>query len=381
MIKLTYSDKYKNIISKYPYVGINTLLIKNGNIYTSNFGYQDIEEKINISNDTIFRIASVSKVIVALGIMKLYEEGKLDIKEDISKYLGYKVRNPHFPDIPITLEMIMTQTSSISDGGDDERGYDGVNGASVDVSLKELLTDTSSKYYLDRTFRDVMPGSRWEYSNFGCGILACIIEAVSGVYFSDYIRDKILLPLDIDGSFRISDIVHKDKVATLYSIDKDDDFFIPTRNLASFVKAEYRRFTLSNNYRMPAGGLFISICDLAKIMKMMMNYGTYENIKIFEKSTIEFMKEIHWEGVSDDPAYKKKGLQLQILDGYTENPLYGHFGCAYGLRSFMLFNDDIGMIFICNGADYHRNIERGITELQHETMEFMIKYEGKYDIR
>ena len=146
-------------------------------------------------------------------------------QEDISKYLGYKVRNPHFPDVAITIEMVMTQTSSISDGNHEKLGYDGINGASVDVPLEDLLTKPESEYYLDRTFRDVMPGTHWEYSNFGCGILACIIEHVSGVYFSDYIREHILLPLNIDGSFKVSDIVKKDKVATLYGIDKDDNFF------------------------------------------------------------------------------------------------------------------------------------------------------------
>lgn len=371
---MTYQEKYKKVVNKYPYAGINTLLFKDGKTYTSNFGYQDIEKQVEISNDTIFRIASVSKVIIALGIMKLFEEGKIDIKEDISKYLGYQVRNPHFPHTPITVEMIMTQTSSISDGGDNVLGYDGVNGASVDVSLKDLLTNPKCEYYLDRTFRNVSPGSHWEYSNFGCGILACIIEHVSGVYFSDYIRNNILLPLDIDGSFRVSDIIKKDKVATLYVIDKDDNFFIPSRSLDSFLKAEYRRFSLGNNYRMPAGGLFISINDLSKIMKMMMNYGTYGDVKIYDRKTIEYMKEIHWEGISEDPQYKKKGLQLLILDGYTKESLYGHFGCAYGLRSFMLFNDDIGMIFISNGADFHRNIERGITDMQHDTIEFMVNY-------
>lgn len=371
---MNYQDKYQKVINKYLYAGINTLLVKDGKVFSSNHGYQDLENKIEISNDTIFRIASVSKVIVALGIMKLYEEGKIDVKEDISKYLGYKVRNPHFPDVPITIEMVMTQTSSISDGNHEKLGYDGINGASVDVPLEDLLTKPESEYYLDRTFRNVMPGTHWEYSNFGCGILACIIEHVSGVYFSDYIREHILLPLNIDGSFKVSDIVKKDKVATLYGIDKDDNFFVPLRDLNSFLKAEYRRFKLGNNYRMPAGGLFISINDLSKIMQMMMNYGTYQGIKIFNKETIEFMKEIHWEGTSDDPEYKKKGLQLLILDGYTPNSLYGHFGCAYGLRSFMLFNDEIGMLFICNGADYHRNLERGITNLQHETIEFMVNY-------
>ena len=106
-----------------------------------------------------------------------------------------------------------------------------------------------------------------------------------------------------------------------------------------------------------------------------MNYGTYNNVKVFEKSTIEFMKQTHWEGVSDEPEYYKKGLQLQILDHYAEKPIYGHLGSAYGVRSFMMFNEEVGMIFITYGDNVGDNLERGISDLQHETIEFMLRYE------
>lgn len=370
---MNYNNEYEKIINKYQYVGIVTLLNDNGKIEVSSSGLSDIEKKQKISENTIFRIASISKVIVALGIMKLYEEGRVDIKEDISKYLGYQVRNPYFPNDIITIEMLMTQTSSLSDGTDNTKGYDGVNGPLIEISLQDLLTNPHYEYYLDRTFQKVKPGTRFEYSNFGCGVLACIIEKVSGVYFSDYIREKILLPLNIDGSYRISDIVNKDEVASLYSYDIKNNQFKINRNLDLFLKYEYPRYSLGNNFRMPAGGLFISILDLNKIMTMLMNYGIYQKIRIFEPSTIEYMKEIHWQGESDDPQYKKKGLQLLILDGYGPT-LYGHLGDAYGLRSYMLFEKERGYIFLCNGALFNEILSKGITDIQEDTLQFMIKY-------
>lgn len=372
---MKYKEQIENLMNKYNYVGVATMIVDNNNIYTSCNGYSDLDKKTTITEDSIFRIASISKVIIALGIMKLYEEHKVDIKEDISVYLGYKVRNPHFPDAKITLEMLMTQTSSISDGADNVKGYDGVNGPKMEIKLRDLLTNPKFEYYLDKTFNNVLPGSTFEYSNFGCGILACIIEKVSGVYFSDYIRDKILLPLDIDGSYRISDIVHRDRVVTLYDYDEKENKFILSRNLDMFLKYEFPRYSLGDNFRMPAGGLFISLNDLSKIMKMMMDYGVYKNVRIFQPSTIEFMKEVHWHGTSDDPQYKKKGLQLLILEGYGE-PLYGHFGNAYGLRSYMLFGQTRGYIFLCNGANFGYIKEKGITDIQEDVLNFMTKYQG-----
>lgn len=373
---MIYQDKYHQILNSHQYVGVNTLLVNSSKTYLSSHGYQDIENNIALSEDTIFRIASISKVIVALGAMKLYEEHQLQITEDISQYLGFTVRNPFYPNIPITIEMLMTQTSSIQDGADEEKGYDGVNGKDVEVNLEDLLTNPNCPYFLSTTFRNVKPGTHWEYSNFGCGILACIIEKVSGMYFSDYIREKILLPLHMDASFRISDIIHKNKVASLYEYNTKTSTFVLQRDKDLFLKYEYPKYSLGNNYRMAAGGLFVSMLDLKKIMVMMMNKGTYQNQKIFDSSTIEYMQEVHWQGESGDSLYKKKGLQLIILDNYSKEPLYGHFGNAYGLRSFMLFNDKKGLIFMCNGARFVYN-NKGITTLQDETIRYMLSYNEK----
>lgn len=367
---MNYQEKLKLVLEKYQYVGINTFVINHNNIYTSSFGIEDIQTKKILTENTIFRIASISKVIVALGIMKLYEEKKIFITDDISKYLGYTVRNPHFPTTPITIEMIMTQTSSISDGGDQQLGYDGVNGPKIDISLRELLTNKDYQYYLDKTFSRYMPGTHFEYSNFGCGILACIIEKVSGMYFSDFIRKKILLPLEIDGSFRISDIIHQENVASLY--DYTEKEFVLDRSLELFKKYEYPKYELGNNFRMAAGGLFISIKDLSKIMIMIMNKGTINKIQIFNKDTIEYMMEVHWQGESDDPSYYKKGLQLHILEIFGQT-LYGHFGSAYGLKSFMFFNNEMGIIFMCNGGNF-KYLDNGITDIQNDVIKFMLNY-------
>ena len=110
----------KKILDKYEYASIAVLhATKDGIDLLMTLGKQDIEEDIDVCEDTIYRIASISKVIVALGAMKLVEEGKLDIYEDVSKYLGFSLRNPNYPDKKITLEQIMTQSSSITDGFDD----------------------------------------------------------------------------------------------------------------------------------------------------------------------------------------------------------------------------------------------------------------------
>ena len=84
------------------------------------------------------------------------------------------------------------------------------------------------------------------------------------------------------------------------------------------------------------------------------------------------MEKIHWQGKPLDPTYKKKGLQLIIMDEFTKEPLYGHFGNAYGLRSFMLYNHNIGYIFLCNGANFITN-EDHMTILQEDLIKLLTK--------
>lgn len=366
-------NELANILKDYKYAGLNVLTSsKDYDIKVNCFGYADLDTKKPLTKDTIFRIASVSKVIVALCIMKLVEEKKLDIYEDVSKYLGFKLRNPNFPDKKITLEMIMTQTSSLNDGYENpERGYDAANSTLEFVSLEEMLSKPGTKFYTTDTFLNCEPGSRWQYSNLGCGVLACIIEKVTNEYFTDYVRRVLLKPLGIDGSFRVEDIENKDLIATLYYQDNNE--LVKSRDLPIYIERQNPRYPLGNNFRLVAGGLFISIENLAKIMELMMHKGTYKDFKFLEPATIDLMEQVHWEGISPDPSYKKKGLQLNLIDGYTKETLKGHFGNAYGLRSYMLYTRDYGYIYISNGAVYPDIDLDHQVELQDKVLKAQIK--------
>lgn len=376
-------EKLKEIVEKYDYTGINACLFNRDKILdTVSLGFQDLENQIPLDIHHIFRIASISKVIVALGIMKLVEEKRLELDEDISKYLGYQVRNPYFPQKKITIKQLMTQTSSISDGALDDKGYDGVNGPKMNVNLKDLLTNPNYKYYTPKTFLNHEPGSYFEYSNFGCGILACIIESITKEYFTDYIRRILLLPLGMDASFRVEDIINKNRIVSLYTYENQEPKL--TRNLNKFLDAQFPRYELGNNFRGPAGGLFISILDLTKIAMMLMNKGKYQNLTLFKESTIDLMEKEAWRGDGHELTYRAKGLQLNLLDvdfwPYKGSKgLKGHFGSAYGALTFMFYTKDFGMIFFCSGTDCGK-YDDDIEQIEEDAMKCMInEWQTKYD--
>lgn len=366
----------KKILDKYEYAGISVVHTTKDEInLLMSLGKQDIEEDIDVCEDTIYRIASVSKIVVALAAMKLVEEGKMNIYEDVSKYLGFNLRNPNHPDKIITLEQIMTQTSSITDGFDDpNKGYDAVNGPSMHVPLEEILTNPNYEYYNPRTFLNEAPGERWLYSNFGCGILACIVERVSGKLFTDYVKEILLDPLEIDGGFRVEQVKKLDMIASLY--DYNDKGYRKLRTKDKFLQIMFPKYPIGDNFRGPAGGLFISPKDLSKIMMMMMNKGEYKGLRLFKEETILEMEKVHYDGFIPDRQYAAKGLQLCHLPFYTKEPLLGHFGYAYGLRSFMFYNRENGYIFMCSGSNYEMLKDINISSMLNDVFKYLTsKYE------
>lgn len=341
-------------------VGASSVIVKDGYFReVLTYGLSSLEENRAITPYTVFRIASVSKTILALGLMKLVEENKININDDISKYLGFNIRNPQFLQTIITIKMLLTQTSSILDGPEEgECGYNCVNGTNLDVGLRDLLLPLGT-HYSKETFANNEPGTNFVYANFNCGILACIIEKVTQELFTDYIKKVVFSPLGLDASYRIEDIINPD-IATLYH--GTDQGIKISRTKEQFLKGRYKKFPLGENYRGPAGGLFINMVDLARLAKVFLEKG----YPILKKETIEEMTKVHWQGPRTG-SYQAKGLQMIILDDFNIR-LFGHFGDAYGAKSYMLFNKEkqIAMVFITNGG-YYRYQDSGICDT-HENL-------------
>lgn len=326
------------------------------------YGMASIERGEETEKDTIYRIASISKTIAAIGLMQLVEQGKLDLDEDLSNIFGFPVRNPNFPEDKITVRMLTTQTSSIIDGYDDEeldadipsKGYNGVNGTNLDVTLKDLLVPNDGPYYTPLTYASYKPGAGFTYSNFGCGIMACVIEKISGEYFTEYMENHVFKPLGIEASFVAGRLTNKDKIADMYQCYRENSTTIYKRE--RFVNGGYKLFPLGENYRGPAGGLFISITNLTKLLQLLLNKGTLNGVKILNSSTVEKMYQMQWYGYSND-TYKAKAIQMKVYNDPRPDFIYrGHTGGAYGVKSYFFFNlkHEIGACFITNGfLDHH----------------------------
>lgn len=313
-------------------VGLAVAVVQKGEIvYTRNFGWQDVEKQIPLSDNSIFRIASISKSFSATAIMQLVEQKNLSLDDDVSKLIGFTVRNPNYPDKVITLRMIMSHTSSISD----RNGY-----FTLDVINPAKNPDWA------KCFNNYQPGSQYEYCNLNYNITGTIIERTSGERFDVYIRNHIIKPLGLYAGHNV-DSLDANRFATLYSFDSVNGFKPEPQAYASRSE-EIKNYVAGYSTPLfsPTGGVKIGSQDLARYMTMHMNFGTYQGKNIISRKSAKNMQRV----IATDAGY---GLAISTVDTIIpEVTLKGHTGSAYGLYSAMFFNPKkkYGFVVITNGC-------------------------------
>ena len=186
--------------------GTLVLTLPGGASKTFHFGYARLKPKMPVTESTCFRVASVSKLVMTFGALSLEADGLLDLDRDISEILGYSVRSPHAPDVPITMRMLLTHTGRVTDNGP----Y-GTRGMEPGCTLRELLENPKS--WLPHA-----PGTAFHYSNLGAGAAGVILELVSGLPFDDMMQSRVFDKLNIRASYDPRRIVPSDDLADGYSV-------------------------------------------------------------------------------------------------------------------------------------------------------------------
>jgi len=325
---------FKSIMEKYSAVGASVAVVKNDRIiYTHSFGLKDVDKKLPLSDQDIFRIASISKSFSATAIMQLVEAGKISLDDDFGDLVGFSIRNPKFPDQKITLKMALSHTSGLNDS----QGY---------LSFDVINPDKNPNWA--KCYNDYPPGSKFDYCNLNFNLIGAIIEKKSGERFDNYVKNHILKPLGLYAGYCV-DSLDSARFVNLY------EYHSNTKTYTSSPGAYAPRRTEIANYIMgyttpvfsPTGGMKISATDLAKYMMMHMNYGTSNGIKIITKKSARKMQ----MALTDDEGY---GFAIRTADHLIPGvKLKGHTGSAYGLYSTMFFNpkEKFGFVIITNGIN------------------------------
>ena len=341
-------------------VGVSCVVVKDNQVvYHHNFGVKDLETGEPVDDETLFRIASISKSFTATSLLQQVEQGRVALSDDVSDLLGFRVRNPRFPDTVITLEMLLSHISSINDS----QGY----WTTIDIINPDINPDAGKCY------NDYEPGSgEYEYCNLNLNLAGTILERVSGERFDQYVVNHVLRPLGLYGGYCV-DSLDRSRFAHLYNWDAKDSVFVDQYDEAYAPRSEkVANYTMGHDALIfsPTGGMKISALDLARYMTMHMNYGTTpDGVRIISEESSRNMQLPRSEA-------EHYGLNLWLADDYVPGvTLVGHTGGAYGLSSAMFFNPDekYGFVIICSGSHdeegTHNVLHQGIRRMYHHFIE------------
>jgi CubicO group peptidase (beta-lactamase class C family) len=255
---------------------------KGGVVHHEAVGYRDLAAKDPMRTDTLFRIASMTKPVTAIGIMILADEEKVDVEADVAKYLpefagqmlierGKDAITLRKPARPVKVRDLLTHTSGVANyppGVSDV--YQKRNRTLAETTLATALQPLQFE-----------PGTRWSYSNPGIDALGRIIEVVSGEPYDVFIRNRVFDPLGMADTAFYPTAAQGKRLAVLYGKDKGGKLSPPAGSIIELPK--------DPKHPIPAGGLISSGADLAKLYRMMLHRGELNGKRIISEKAVAEM--------------------------------------------------------------------------------------------
>lgn len=380
-----------------PLAGLSVLVMRAGQVtYERQWGHRVIDasapnRSLPVTADTLFRVASVSKLFVALGVMCLVEARQINLDDDVSRWLGYELRNPHFRNEPIRLGMLLTHQSSLRDDG----GYIVEPGA----RMRDLLLPGGAAHGEGLCWArpapgiDARPGRYFCYSNLNYGVLGGVIERASGQRFDRFMQEQVLAPLGMSGGFDANAFTDAQlaQVAALYrKAPSEDGPWDPQgpwwpqadefHGQRPSPIAGLGDYELGSNGALfgPHGRLRTRVADLGKAMRMLASGGLVEGRRYLSPASVEALLTERWrldatgrngnprEGEPAGPGpFQAWGLGLQHFIDRRQGAFggdrlraeggptaWGHLGSAYGLQAALMFDPSSrnGVIYVISGT-------------------------------
>lgn len=350
-------------------------------VFSTALGFAQVNEARQrpLTPEHKVRVASISKLVVAIGVMQLVEQGLIDLDVDVSAYLAWQLRNPAFPDHVITTRQLLSHTSSIRDG----RRYFLRAG---EGQLKDFFQPGSAVWDEGEHF-DLSPGRHpgnyFHYANLNFGLLGEIIERRSGLRFDRYMQQRVLAPLGMTGSFDPCRVPERLLAAGFRTRATEQQPWHPGGRWYAQVDAPpvscfygavdlddpqgfIEGYDLGSNASLysPQGGLRASADELLQVLQMLAAAGKWQDRQILLPATVEAMLTPVWQlavdGQNGETAGEAEpggaavglmtsyGLSVHVIDleawGFADAPavVVGHLGEAYGVLSHALFDPRTG---------------------------------------
>ncbi len=304
--------------------GLAIVIVRDGKIYyQKGYGYADIENKKPVvASKTLFRVASISKLFTATAVMQLAEQGKINLNDDVQKYIKDFQLDSQYSQ-PITVANLLTHTSGLD-----------VNDIGMSGRTQNSLQPLGKHLANRKPQQIIPPGTMTIYSNYGFALAGYIVEKVSGIPFAQYINKNILQPLQMQHSSFLQPPPSSLKSDLARGYEYKDN------------KTKPQPYTYE--HQAPAIALSTTATDIAHFMIAHLNKGRYGNNQILQFDTIKEMQRQHF---TNDPRIP--GIAYAFQEQFRNNlRIIRHGGLIEGFVSQLVLipQDNLGIFIVCNST-------------------------------
>ena len=314
----------------YGATAIQAAVIRDGQVAVQAASGWAVEDQITLTTRHKMRCASLTKVIVGISAGVLIDDGTLDPYADLSGYWGVTARNPSYPDTPITVDMLLTHTSTLSDASG---------------SLSALKGTAARQRLAGSGYTGGKPGelSSWSYNNYGFSVLGMTLERAADQVLDDVLGEAVLTPMGIDAAFEAGSVDDTGLLCALY---------YPGNSLSRTVSTQKSYVCIQQpGYRgnFFAGGFTCSAGELAQLVAMLAEDGTYQGQQYLSAETVAYLEQPL--GQTPDGFYQCRPLRYRE-NMYGRDRMYYHTGSAYGFYGLLSYDPDTrdGVVVFTTGA-------------------------------
>ncbi|KYK20315.1 hypothetical protein AYK24_03915 [Thermoplasmatales archaeon SG8-52-4] len=322
-------DEFDSKVIEYMKMGkmpslVCCIIKNNSTVWSNAYGYSDYYKKKETTIDTVYPIASITKSITATAIMQINESGLIGLDDNVSKYLGFDLKNPNYPEVNITFRMLLAHDSSITDA---IFGY-----SALYYILKypfEKIDEyllPGGKFYNPLVWNTYMPGTCSWYSTVNTEILGYLITCITNQSFIKYCQENIFTPLEMNyTSFYFSDFND-------YQITKLYRYF-----LGLYIRMPRVEGSIAG------GGIKTTISDFSHYLIMLTSRGVYNGVRILSNDSVDEMQSKQYPGHYDE-GY------LHGFGWYRNDTHGGHGGSTFGGRAEMRmrYSDRVAVAYFWN---------------------------------
>jgi CubicO group peptidase (beta-lactamase class C family) len=372
--RLEHLDAYvENEIDQDRIPGAVVLIHRNGEtVYHKAYGYRNLEEQEPMEAEDIFYIQSMTKPIISVAFMMLYEGGHFLLTDPVSKYLpAFKdlavIRDPEEgikgETVPlkqdITIAHLLTHTAGLTHGLDGSR-FDrelmqkamGINFSSIGDRVDSILTIPLRN----------QPGAEWRYS-FAPDVLSVLIEQFSGMSTAEFLKERIFEPLEMkDTAYNLSP-EQQERVVRLHGVYDDSGLTVSKR---------YQPPMSGNTVWSGVNALFSTPSDYLHFCQMLLNQGVWKGRRLLSRKTVELMTINQTGDLFPAPGYGF-GYGFRVLTNLGETQLYGseglfNWGGAYNTHFFIDPEEDLIAIFCTQTEPYSDFYHEKLRQLTYQAL-------------